>query len=182
MITKNNILILILALFFAFIYGMYKESSLNNKSKDKPNKKANAFGFFNISSLILLLLLIPSYIWIFPNVLVFESCNKIQKYILINPFKNQDGISFDYGNNISYVINETNENLEIVQLEYGNSNNSDENTKQIISANTAEKFEIAKFDFINQIVPKHIRTKSSKRTYYYIGCESSNEINSILVE
>ncbi|HFG0578848.1 hypothetical protein ACLHWS_08715 [Flavobacterium psychrophilum] len=177
MITKLTFLIIILILILSFFYGMYKESELNTKFKDSHNTKKKTLGYFNIFNLTLIVLLLISYIWVFPNVIIFESCSKIEKNILINPFKTYLDISFDYGNNISYVINNSDENLEIVQLEYGYSSNDEENSKQIISANSAQKIEISHFDFINEIVPKHIRTKSSKTTYFYIGCESSNDIN-----
>jgi hypothetical protein len=81
-----------------------------------------------------------------------------------------------------YVINETNENLEIVPLKYGYIDNDKENHQQIISANTPQKVKISDFDFINEIVPKYIRTKSDSRIRYYIGCESSNEMNFFLIK
>ncbi|HFG0566810.1 hypothetical protein LIT56_11215 [Flavobacterium psychrophilum] len=183
MITKLTFLILILILAIIFLYGLYKESELNTTTKQKVNKKANILGYFNILSLLLLIVLLPSYIWVFPNVIEFKSCNKIEKYILINPFKTYADLNFEFGNNISYVINDTDENLEILKLEYRYVDSSEEeNNKQIISANSAEKIDISHFDFINEIIPHYIRTKSRKSTYYYIGCESSYDFNSIMIK
>lgn len=182
MISKSMFLLLIVSLIIIFFYGMYKEGELNTKFKETRNLKKTVLGFLNIFNILLILILVISYIWVFPNVLIFKSCYTVEKYILINPCNKYYDLNFDYGNNILYVINESDENLEIIPLQYGYINYDKENYEQIISTNSAQKVEISRFDFINEMVPKYIRTKSGPRTYYYIGCLSSNEINFMLVK
>lgn len=165
MITTFSFILIFIFFCASFLITLFSLDDIKNKKTESIVRN------YMLTMVFFVPILLISYIWVFPNIYTVTDCGKVEEKIMINPF-----LSFDYGGNNCYVINNSNHTLYVDTSIYGKDENDDiEHIKQIIKSKTTVKLKISRFSDLFELPATFIKTKAhNNQIYYYLGCEELN--------
>jgi predicted PurR-regulated permease PerM len=165
--------IIVITILIFMLYKMVKAVDEKNNNKEV---------YFSISIILFIIYIVVMYFYFYPNIYVITSKNTYHTEKLILPSSTDDGLNLEYGNDFSYVINKSNETLNVNTITYESliTDNNDEllneivdneypNVEEFIEPNFSKKIIISKVDYILENPDPSLSSGRKKTKKYSIN-------------
>ncbi|HSD08289.1 hypothetical protein [Flavobacterium sp.] len=169
-INKTYFWIIIILIIVFLIYQLLKIGDFE-KFTEKQKQKAN---YIILSGALILIYLGVMFSAFFPNIYVIENCDNYHSEILIFPKTTEKGLNLTFGDDHCYVLNESDNNINIKTLIYSQPNYKPviffKTLDEVLNAKSEKQFEIGYFDFICETPDNKVLSKGSQSYMNAINC------------
>jgi hypothetical protein len=165
--------VIVITILFFMLYKMVKAVDEKNNNKDVN---------YSITIILFIVYIGVMYFYFYPNIYVITSKNSYHTEKLIFPLLTDNDVKLEYGNDFCYVINKSNETLNINTITYESfiSGNNDEilneivdneypNIQEFIEPNFSKKIMISEVDYILENPEVSVRSGRKKTKKYSIN-------------